>query len=144
MISVHSIFFLCCPSHQVSKVEQKQMPQNLSGRSGDVVNIDKRAIRIDVPDIVSVSACADLTLPPGAGLCIDTINGPVFMVSIILSVPKRFLLSCIVSLNPTILLVSQRSVLHLHYGLDLDSNDKSWISPLHFQIWKVINLFFAH
>ncbi|KAF5460495.1 hypothetical protein F2P56_020359 [Juglans regia] len=67
--------------YQVNKVEQKQVPQSLSGRSGDVVNIDKRAIRIDVPDIVSVSACADLTLPPGAGLCIDTINGPVFMVA---------------------------------------------------------------
>ncbi|KAF5478003.1 hypothetical protein F2P56_004600 [Juglans regia] len=66
---------------QVNKVEQKQVPQSLSGNTGDVVNNDKGGIRIDVPDIVSVSACADLTLPPGAGLCIDTINGPVFMVA---------------------------------------------------------------
>ncbi|XP_040985658.1 protein HLB1-like isoform X2 [Juglans microcarpa x Juglans regia] len=66
---------------QVNKVEQKRVPQGLSGNTGDVVNNDKRGIRIDVPDIVSVSACADLTLPPGAGLCIDTINGPVFMVA---------------------------------------------------------------
>ncbi|KAG7956158.1 hypothetical protein I3843_11G111200 [Carya illinoinensis] len=66
---------------QVNKVEQEQVPQSLSGNTGDIVNNDKRGIRIDVPDIISVSACADLTLPPGAGLCIDTINGPVFMVA---------------------------------------------------------------
>lgn len=62
--------------------EQKQTPHSLSSRSGDAVRIDKAAIKIDVPDIVSVSTCADLTLPPGAGLCIDTIRGPVFLVSI--------------------------------------------------------------
>ncbi|KAK3228159.1 hypothetical protein Dsin_008021 [Dipteronia sinensis] len=64
---------------QVSKVEQKQAPGSLSGRSGEFG--DKKAIRVDVPDIVSVSACADLTLPPGAGLCIDTVHGPVFLVA---------------------------------------------------------------
>ncbi|KAE8055061.1 hypothetical protein FH972_011928 [Carpinus fangiana] len=67
--------------HQIHKSEQNQVPQSLSGRSGDAANFDKKAIRVDVPDIVSVSACADLTLPPGAGLCIDTIHGPVFMVA---------------------------------------------------------------
>lgn len=40
----------------------------------------RQAIKVDVPDIISVSACADLTLPPGAGLRIDTIHGPVYMV----------------------------------------------------------------
>lgn len=65
---------------QVNKLEQKQIPQSLSGRQ-DVTNSDKRAIKVDVPDIVSVSACADLTLPPGAGLCIDTIQGPLFLVA---------------------------------------------------------------
>ncbi|KDP25200.1 hypothetical protein JCGZ_20356 [Jatropha curcas] len=65
---------------QVNKLEQKQISQSLSSRS-DVPNGDKRAIKIDVPDIVSVSACADLTLPPGAGLCIDTIHGPLFLVA---------------------------------------------------------------
>ncbi|KAK4842925.1 hypothetical protein QYF36_001672 [Acer negundo] len=64
---------------QVIKVEQKQAPGSLSGRSGEFG--DKKAIRVDVPDIVSVSACADLTLPPGAGLCIDTVQGPVFLVA---------------------------------------------------------------
>ena len=44
--------------------------------------VERRAIKVDVPDIISVAACADLTLPPGAGLCIDTIHGPVFLVSI--------------------------------------------------------------
>ncbi|KAK7840173.1 protein hlb1 [Quercus suber] len=67
--------------YQISKIEQKQSAQSLSGRSGDAVNIDKRTIGVDIPDIVSVSACADLTLPPGAGLCIDTIHGQVFMVA---------------------------------------------------------------
>lgn len=65
---------------QVNKTEQKQVPRSLSGMSGDF-SPDRRTIRIEVPDMVSVSACADLTLPPGAGLCIDTIHGPVFMVS---------------------------------------------------------------
>ncbi|XP_004309543.1 PREDICTED: uncharacterized protein LOC101305905 isoform X2 [Fragaria vesca subsp. vesca] len=60
---------------QVSKGDQKQVPQSISGRSGDT------AIKVNIPDIVSVSACGDLTLPPGAGLCIDTINGPLYLVA---------------------------------------------------------------
>ncbi|XVF12881.1 hypothetical protein REPUB_Repub08aG0158100 [Reevesia pubescens] len=66
---------------QVIRVEQKQVSRSLSGRTGDVANFDKRAIRVEIPDIVSVSACADLTLPPGAGLCISTAHGPVFLVA---------------------------------------------------------------
>lgn len=42
----------------------------------------RKLFRIVVADIVSVSACADLTLPPGAGLRIDTIHGPRFLVCI--------------------------------------------------------------
>lgn len=61
------------------------MSQSPSGRSMDVVNGDKKSVRVDIADIVSVSACADLTLPPGAGLCIDTIHGPVYLVRIIYS-----------------------------------------------------------
>lgn len=68
---------------QISKSEQKQVRRSLSGRPSDVSNSDKKAIKVEVPDIVSVSACADLTLPPGAGLCIDTIHGPLFLVSTI-------------------------------------------------------------
>ncbi|KAL6905200.1 hypothetical protein ACP4OV_002801 [Aristida adscensionis] len=41
----------------------------------------RRPVRINVADIVSVSACADLTLPSGAGLCIETIHGPTFLVA---------------------------------------------------------------
>ncbi|OMO79836.1 F17L21.18 isoform 1 [Corchorus capsularis] len=66
---------------QVIRVDQKQVTRSLSGRTSDIGNIDKRAIRVEIPDIVSVSACADLTLPPGAGLCIDTTRGPVFLVA---------------------------------------------------------------
>ncbi|XP_066373427.1 protein HLB1-like [Miscanthus floridulus] len=42
---------------------------------------DRKPVRINVADIVSVSACADLTLPSGAGLCIETIHGPTFLVA---------------------------------------------------------------
>ncbi|EXB81864.1 hypothetical protein L484_015338 [Morus notabilis] len=65
---------------QISKGQQRQVPPSLSGRS-DATKIDKRAVKVDVLDIVSVSACADLTLPPGAGLCIDTIHGTIFLVA---------------------------------------------------------------
>ncbi|KAG5249493.1 protein HLB [Salix suchowensis] len=66
---------------QISKADQKQVRRSLSGRPSDVSNSDKKAIKVEVPEIVSVSACADLTLPPGAGLCIDTIHGPLFLVA---------------------------------------------------------------
>ncbi|KAG8084127.1 hypothetical protein GUJ93_ZPchr0010g8004 [Zizania palustris] len=45
------------------------------------VDSGRKLVRIAVSDIVSVSASADLTLPPGAGLCIDTIHGPRFLVA---------------------------------------------------------------
>ncbi|KAG0548855.1 hypothetical protein BDA96_01G203400 [Sorghum bicolor] len=41
----------------------------------------RKPVRINIADIVSVSACADLTLPSGAGLCIETIHGPTFLVA---------------------------------------------------------------
>lgn len=41
----------------------------------------RKPTRIAVEDIVSVSASADLTLPPGAGLCVDTVHGPRFLVA---------------------------------------------------------------
>lgn len=66
---------------QVHKVEPKEMTPNLYGRESMTAN--KPVVKVDIPDIVSVSACADLTLPPGAGLCIDTNHGPVFLVSIL-------------------------------------------------------------
>ncbi|PPD84881.1 hypothetical protein GOBAR_DD18186 [Gossypium barbadense] len=39
------------------------------------------AIRVEIPDIVFVSSCADLTLSPDAGLCIDTTYGPIFLIA---------------------------------------------------------------
>ncbi|KAE9589689.1 putative tetratricopeptide-like helical domain-containing protein [Lupinus albus] len=66
---------------QIPKGEQRQVPQSLSGRPVDSVNGDKKTIKVDIADIISVSACADLTLPPGAGLCIDTVHGSVFLVA---------------------------------------------------------------
>lgn len=69
---------------QINNPEQKHMSRSLSN-SGDTGHISRPSIKVDVPDIVSVSACADLTLPPGAGLCIDTVHGPVFLVNILLA-----------------------------------------------------------
>ncbi|KAI9092253.1 hypothetical protein K1719_020532 [Acacia pycnantha] len=58
-----------------------QISRSSADRSTDMVNGDRKSVRVDVADIVSVSACADLTLPPGAGLCIDTVHGPVYLVA---------------------------------------------------------------
>ncbi|GMJ13777.1 HYPERSENSITIVE TO LATRUNCULIN B 1 [Hibiscus trionum] len=66
---------------QVIRAEPKQVSRSLSGRVVDVGNTEKKAIRVDIQDIISVSACADLTLPPGAGLCINTTLGSVFLVA---------------------------------------------------------------
>nr|AFK47192.1 unknown [Medicago truncatula] len=66
---------------QVPRVEQRQASQSFSTRSGDAMNGDKKTIKVEIADIVSVSACADLTLPPGAGLCIDTVHGSVYLVA---------------------------------------------------------------
>lgn len=65
---------------QVTKAD-KLLVRHSSGRLQGSPQVDSSVIKVDVPDIVSVSACADLTLPPGAGLCIDTIHGPVFLVA---------------------------------------------------------------
>ncbi|XP_039054308.1 protein HLB1-like [Hibiscus syriacus] len=66
---------------QVIRVEPKQVSRSLSGIVVDIGNTEKKAIRVDIPDIISVSACADLTLPPGAGLCVNTTSGSVFLVA---------------------------------------------------------------
>ncbi|XP_042476849.1 protein HLB1 isoform X1 [Macadamia integrifolia] len=66
---------------QLNKVDQKQSPQGLSGVAEVAVNTNISTLKVDVAHIVSVSACADLTLPPGAGLCINTIHGPIYLVS---------------------------------------------------------------
>lgn len=63
---------------QIHRIEQSAMSPSLSGRPGDTL---RPAIRVDVADIVCVSACADLTLPPGAALCIDTVRGPVYLIA---------------------------------------------------------------
>lgn len=80
--STDSDWWFPWPLSQLSTGERKQIPQSLSSRSGDMVNSDGRVIKINIPDIASVSTSADLTLPPGPALCIDTIHGPVFLVII--------------------------------------------------------------
>lgn len=85
--SSYSLYFSLISLPQVSKGDQKQVSQSSSGRPGDT------AIKVNIPEIVSVSACGDLTLPPGAGLCIDTIHGPVYLV--------RVTFCYLVKLNPS-------------------------------------------
>ncbi|KAG6501569.1 hypothetical protein ZIOFF_041450 [Zingiber officinale] len=65
---------------QVGKAE-KHLSQSPSGVLSGSPQTDKSLLKVDVQDIVSVSACADLTLPRGAGLCIETINGSVYLVA---------------------------------------------------------------
>ncbi|MFS7923620.1 putative tetratricopeptide-like helical domain superfamily [Helianthus anomalus] len=57
---------------QVHNGEQRHMVSGSNGRP---------AIKIDIPDIVSVSACQDLSLPPGPAICIDTIHGPTYLIA---------------------------------------------------------------
>uniref|UniRef100_A0A0E0M9S8 PH domain-containing protein n=1 Tax=Oryza punctata TaxID=4537 RepID=A0A0E0M9S8_ORYPU len=63
---------------ELQQVDVSDQPPSQS--PGDV-DSGRKLFRIAVADIVSVSACADLTLPPGAGLRIDTIHGPRFLVA---------------------------------------------------------------
>ncbi|XP_071737446.1 protein HLB1-like [Rutidosis leptorrhynchoides] len=49
--------------------------------SGDKTSNGKAVIKIEIPDIVSVSPCADLTLPPGPSICIDTVHGPTYLIA---------------------------------------------------------------
>ena len=39
------------------------------------------AFRIEISDICGLSPCADLSLPPGAGFCIDTVHGQKYLVN---------------------------------------------------------------
>lgn len=65
------------------KPEPREMGRNLSGKPETMsTNVERKTVKVNITEIVSVTPCADLTLPPGAGLCIDTIHGPVFLVSL--------------------------------------------------------------
>ncbi|KAL0898110.1 hypothetical protein Bca101_082071 [Brassica carinata] len=67
---------------QVLKPEAREMGRNLSGKAEAMsTNVEKKTVKVNITEIVSVTTCADLTLPPGAGLCIDTVHGPVYLVA---------------------------------------------------------------
>ncbi|KAL1828177.1 protein HLB1 [Daucus carota subsp. sativus] len=66
---------------QINNAKDRQMPRSLS-KSGDAENIHKSSlVEINVADIVSVSPCADLTLPAGPALCVDTVHGSFFLIA---------------------------------------------------------------
>ncbi|XP_023742380.1 protein HLB1 [Lactuca sativa] len=46
-----------------------------------IQNGERATVKVEIPDIVSVSPCADLTLPPGPSICIDTIHGQIFLIA---------------------------------------------------------------
>ncbi|CAN8272789.1 unnamed protein product [Cochlearia groenlandica] len=64
---------------EVVKQEGREMGRNLSGRIE--ANGEKKRVEVKIKEIVSVTASADVTLPTGAGLCIDTIHGAVYLVA---------------------------------------------------------------
>ncbi|XP_020525903.1 uncharacterized protein LOC105421032 isoform X3 [Amborella trichopoda] len=67
---------------QVSRGEPKQSTQSPSAMLTSTTHIEKPLIKVDILDITSISACADLTLPPATGLCIDTIGHPTNLVDL--------------------------------------------------------------
>lgn len=68
--------------YQVEKADQHQYLQSpRKPESGMVYNDKSSLLRVEIANILFVSPCADLTLPPGAGLCIDTVQGPCYLVA---------------------------------------------------------------
>ncbi|KQK24025.1 protein HLB1 [Brachypodium distachyon] len=63
------------------ELQQANASESSPRKSLGHVEKSKRFIKVNVVDIVSVSTCSDLTLPPGAGLCINTTHGPVYLVA---------------------------------------------------------------
>lgn len=67
------------------------MPGSLSNAK-DAENTHKSSlIEVNVADIVSVSPCADLTLPAGPALCVDTVHGSFFLVNVLKYMLASFL-----------------------------------------------------
>ncbi|KAI3727800.1 hypothetical protein L6452_16420 [Arctium lappa] len=66
---------------QIHDDEQKHMARGIPFISGDETTKVRPAIRVDIPDVVSVTTCSDLTLPPGPSIFIDTIHGPIFLLA---------------------------------------------------------------
>lgn len=68
--------------YQVEKADQHPYLQSPRRPESDMVYNDKSSLlRVEIANILFVSPCADLTLPPGAGLCIDTVQGPCYLVA---------------------------------------------------------------
>ncbi|CAL9051992.1 unnamed protein product, partial [Musa banksii] len=57
--------------------QSTESPDRLRGSA----RIYRSSIKIDVPNIVSMSAYVDLTLPGSAGLCVHTIHHPIYLLS---------------------------------------------------------------
>ncbi|KAL8090710.1 protein HLB1 [Apium graveolens] len=66
---------------QISSAKERPMPRSLSNAK-DAENSHKSSlVEVNVADIVSVSPCADLTLPAGPALCVDTVHGSFFLIA---------------------------------------------------------------
>lgn len=68
--------------YQVENADQHPYLQGPRRPESSMVYNDKSSLlRVEIANILLVSPCADLTLPPGAGLCIDTVHGPCYLVA---------------------------------------------------------------
>eukprot|EP00249_Psilotum_nudum_P013444 c24337_g1_i1 orf=478-2046(+) len=74
--------------YQVDMAAQKSLGHSFSRRfsgipsEGGKVVVDKLpGSRIEMADIANVSPCADLSLPPGGGICIDTAYGQRYLIA---------------------------------------------------------------
>ncbi|CAI5491488.1 unnamed protein product [Closterium sp. Naga37s-1] len=56
-------------------------PNLLSSLEEGVPALPPPPIQVDIGQIVSVEACADLSLPAGGGIVLDTVDGPFYMVA---------------------------------------------------------------
>ncbi|RWW43585.1 hypothetical protein BHE74_00050729 [Ensete ventricosum] len=58
--------------------QSTEIPDRLQGSA----RIHRSSIKIDVLNIVSMSAYADLTLPGSLGLCVHSIHHPIYLIKI--------------------------------------------------------------
>ncbi|KAG6544242.1 hypothetical protein Mapa_014345 [Marchantia paleacea] len=76
--------------HEIEKVDRKSVSRSMSRRPTGVGGVDGPAastssrpsmLRIEMEDIVFMTPCADLSLPPGGGFRIDTLTGHQFLIA---------------------------------------------------------------
>ncbi|BBN16805.1 hypothetical protein MPTK1_7g09430 [Marchantia polymorpha subsp. ruderalis] len=76
--------------HEIEKVDRKSISRSMSRRPTGGGGVDSpvastssrpSVLRIEMEDIVFMTPCADLSLPPGGGFRIDTLTGHQFLIA---------------------------------------------------------------